>query len=197
MVVGGRSCSLPGDLGVSRHAFLGDHACLACLYLPEGRRKNKDELVAEAIGLPEALIEVRVLLYSGEPVGRAFIERIAAALRVPIEPLLPFQDRPLQDFYSEAICGGIVLSLGGTPGSARHADVVPMAFQSALAGILLAAELVAHADGLKEVPPPTTTKIDLTRPLGRELSVPAAKYHSGRCICQDEDYASSYRAKYA
>lgn len=186
----------PGDFGISRHAFLGAHACLACLYLPDEKRKNEDELVAEAIGLPEALQEVRRLLYTREPVERRFIERIAAALEVPVDPLLSFEGRLLKDFYTEAICGGIVLRLGGTFGADRHADIVPMAFQSALAGVVLAAELLAHASGLKEAPPPVTTKIDLLQPLGCELSVPAAKHHSGRCICQDEDYISVYRAKY-
>jgi len=36
----------PGDLGISSHDFLGG-ACLACLYLPDGRTPNQDEVVAK------------------------------------------------------------------------------------------------------------------------------------------------------
>ena len=71
-----------------------------------------------------------------------------------------------------------------------------MAFQSALAGIMLVAEVVAHAGGLKPAPQPATTKIDLLRPLGKYLNIPAQKHKSGFCICQDPDYISAYKKKY-
>jgi hypothetical protein len=184
-----------GDLGVSRHSFLGDQACLTCLYLPEGPQKHEDQLIADAIGLPGALMEVRQLLHTGAPVGRDWIDRIAAALGTVVEPLIRFENRPLRAFYSEAICGGLVLSLGGT-GAITVSAAAPMAFQSALAGILLAAELVANAAGYKYTPPPATTSIDLLRPLGQFLSLPHKKHVSGGCICQDPDYLDAYRAKY-
>ena len=66
-----------------------------------------------------------------------------------------------------------------------------MAFQSALAGILLAAELITDAGGLRSVQPPAQTEIDLCRlAIGGDtvvrLNTPAAKNFSGRCICQDD-----------
>jgi len=50
-----------GDLGVSRHNFLSPEACLACLYLPDRKIPDEDELVAKAIGLPQSIMEVRVM----------------------------------------------------------------------------------------------------------------------------------------
>ena len=185
----------PGDLGISRHDFL-NRACLTCLYMPDGPGKNEDEMVAEAIGLSDALMEVRQLLATAGPVESPLLERIADALGVPIEPLLRFEGAPLRAFYAGAICGGLVLALGGRGNGAVPQEAVPMAFQSALAGILLASELVAHAGGLRASPSPTTTKIDLLRPLGQHLSMPTAKSPTGRCICQDEAYITRYRAKY-
>jgi hypothetical protein len=184
-----------GDLGISRHDLLGDRACLACLYLPEPASRNEDQLVAEAIGLPERLMEVRTLLYTGAPVGEETIRHIAAALAVPEEPLLSYAGRPLRDFYSEAICGGVVLRLQGG-GDRRGGTEVPMAFQSALAGVLLAVALVGEAAGL---PAPVGTKvvIDLLRPLGQHLAVPVAKHPSGRCICQDQDFKAVFRRRHA
>lgn len=185
-----------GDLGISRHTLLGDRACLMCLYLPDQDRPSADQVVAEAIGLPEAREEVRYLLYTGSPVTRALLERAAAALRVPLEPLLLFEGQPLRSFYTQAICGGVVLRLGGTQGNAHQAEAVPLAFQSALAGIMLAAEIIAHAGNVKAGPLPVATKIDLLRPLPVYLSYPARKHPSGRCICQDADYVAAYQTKY-
>ena len=186
----------PGDLGVSRHGFLGDDACLTCLYFPNEMGKHLDQIVASAIGLPEAYLEVRALLHTNAPIGRDLVMRAASAMGVPLEPLLPFESEPICVFYARAICGGAVLRLGGTVGGSHRMAAVPLAFQSALAGIMLAAELVAHAGGLRSVAFPATTKIDLLRPLGSHLSLHIRKHRSGYCICQDKDYIKAYREKY-
>lgn len=186
-----------GDLGVSRHEFRGEQACLMCLYLPEGKQKDEDELIAEAIGLPQAKMEVRQLLHTGQPVGSAWIERIAGARGVPVEPLLPFADKSLREFHTGAICGGLMMKLGGSSNGEARAEV-PMAFQSTLSGILLAGELVARAGKLRPQLPLVATRIDLLRPLPHSpyLSQPHSKHRSGRCICQDADYIGRYEAKY-
>lgn len=182
------------DLGVSRHTDFLDAPCLACLYLPDGEAPSQSRLIADAVGLPEAEGEFRALLYLRTPVDRALLERIAKAKGVPLEPLLDYEGRPLQDFYSRAVCGGVLLHLGATAGAAS-VDA-PLAFQSALAGILLAAEVVIDAANLRPTPTPTTTRIDLLRPLTPVLSFPEKKHRSGLCICQDGDYRSAYAAKY-
>lgn len=183
----------PGDLGVSRHDFLSDDACVTCLYLPDKEVPSDDILVAQALGIPEAKDDIRVMLFTGAPINRAFIEHVATALDVPVEPLLRFEGQPVRTFYAGAICGGVVLGLGG---STRQRVEAPMAFQSALAGIMLAGELVAHAGGLRTERMPVTTKIDLLRPIGDYLSYPAKKHASGRCICQDPDYIAAFQEKY-
>ena len=177
------------DLGVSRHVdFLGT-ACLACLYLPSGEAPHESLLVAEAVGLPEP--EVRILLYSRTPVDQPILERIAEAMGIPVGPLLQFAGRPLQEFYSGAVCGGVLLRLGAHGGPSAD---VPLAFQSAMAGVMLAAEIVADSVGSRSVA--TTTRIDLLRPLASFLAFQEQKHFSGRCICQDEDFRSVYSVKY-
>lgn len=183
----------PGDLGLSRHAFLGDGACLACLYLPDRKLKDRDELVAEAIGLPQERQRVRHLLYTNEAIGRPLLESITAALGVPIEELLSFAAQPLRVFYQEALCGGIVLRLGG---GAMPPVEVPMAFQSAMAGIMLAAELVTHGSGLNEEAFGTVVRLNLLRPLQSYLAFRTKKAPGGRCLCQDSDYSARYRGKW-
>jgi hypothetical protein len=71
-----------------------------------------------------------------------------------------------------------------------------MAFQSALAGIMLAAEIVKFAGGARPAENAVSTKIDLLRSLGGILSQPEAKHPSGRCLCQDGDYLRAYKEKY-
>jgi hypothetical protein len=186
----------PGDIGVSRHAFDDESPCLACLYLPSGVVPSEDQVVADTLRLQgqPALMRVRALLYDGSPVGEDFAREAAAAMGIDPEALLPFAEMPLRMLYREALCSGIVLRLGGHAG-APLAEV-PLAFQSAMAGILLAAELVADAGGLRPAPLPATTRMDLLRPLGTVLAVPQRKSGSGTCICEDEDYTGRYREKY-
>jgi molybdopterin/thiamine biosynthesis adenylyltransferase len=182
------------DLGISRHGFDDDKACLACLYLPSVKFKNDDERVAEELRMPEARQEVRDLLQKGEGVSENFVQRVATAFSVPYAELQPLVGQPLLNFYQKAICGGMMIGLTGS-GNAGTA-VVPMAFQSALAGLGLAADLVKHAAGMP-IPSSTSTRINLLRPLAPVLADPRARDASGRCICSDRDFLDAYRRKYA
>ncbi|MGY3487872.1 hypothetical protein ACVW1C_005755 [Bradyrhizobium sp. USDA 4011] len=181
------------DLGVSRHGFADDGACLACLYLPTVAVKNEHERVAEELGIPDAHQEIRELLQTHQPVSEPFVRRVAAAFDVPYEALQMFVGQPVQAFYRNAICGGLMVSLTG--GSHAGTAVVPMVFQSALAGIMLAADLVKHAAGMQPAST-TTTRINLLRPLAPVLGDPRAKDTSGRCLCCDRDFLDAYRRKY-
>lgn len=182
----------PGDLGVSRHDFTSG-PCLACLYLPDGKVRNFSENVADALRLPE--MEIREKLHVGFRVDRVFLERVSETTGVPIDVLLRFERESLSAFYSKAVCG--TADFGTSRGGDRGAVAVPMAFQSAFAGVLLAAEIVADSSSLRTLPMQPVTKINLLKPLGRYLMEPTAKHHSGRCLCQDKSYISAYRLKYA
>ncbi|WP_213290038.1 E2 ligase fold family C protein [Bradyrhizobium sp. sGM-13] len=181
------------DLGVSRHGFDDGRACLACLYLPHGKVKDDDEKMAEELKMPEAQQEIRDLLQTNRPVDVGFVERVAKTFDIPSEALKEFVGQSVRSFHQRAICGGIVMRL--TDGAQPVRAVVPMSFQSALAGIMLAADLVKHASGLLNLQT-TSTRINLLRPLASHLHDPKAKDRSGRCICADEDFLAAYRRKY-
>lgn len=187
-----------GDLGVSRHEFLGDKACLACLYLPTGEQPHEDQLIARALKMPEEpqqlLHPLRELLVTGQAVGAEFVTDVARRLEIDPELLMPFADEPLRAFYVKAVCGGISMQADAAP-----LIEAPLAFQSALAGIMLAAELVATNGSLREASLPTKTIVNVMRPLGRRLSLNVAKPPEDatvRCICQDEIFVETYRDKY-
>ncbi len=185
-----------GNLGVSRHEFGGDAACLACLYLPTGKRRNEDEIVLEELGLPpERLMEVRSMLHIGLPVGDAFVREVAMRHGVDAAALLPFASLPLRAFRQKAICGNAIMAAP----DGRGADLeVPMAFQSALAGVMLAAEVVASAPGVRLAAPETRTVIDVMRKVPARITFPMRSPTNGvaRCICRDPDYVEAHRAKY-
>lgn len=184
----------PDDLGVSRHGFADGKACLACLYLPSGKVEDEDVRVARELGIPEAFMQVRILLATGAPVDGAFVATVAERLGVPFDALQPFVGQPLRTFYGRALCGGLVFRLTG--GARGDRATVPMAFQSALAGIMLAAELVKDAGGMAAAPT-VVTRLNLTRPLAQYLHDPRAPDRSGRCLCCDTDFVGTYRRKYA
>jgi hypothetical protein len=188
------SWTQPLDIGVSRHSFASEHACLCCLYLPIVGRKNRDEVVAEALGIPHLTLQVRDLLYRGRVTTEDLLRAIAAGLNIRVEDIQQFEGKPLIELYTQGVCGGVLLRLQSASG--RSSAEVPMPFQSALAGVLLASELVAHAAGLKTSPPPVTTRLNLLRPITNPQDMAEKKDPRGICICQDRDYIAQYQAKY-
>ncbi|MDP9412541.1 MAG: E2 ligase fold family C protein [Pseudomonadota bacterium] len=188
-----------GDLGLSRHGFGADCACLACLYLPSGKRRNEDEIVAEELGLGNEqaqLMRVRLMLHQGTPVDEPFVREIAAAAGVDVERLLPFVGLPLRSFRAKAVCGNALLR---APDGGGADTQVPLAFQSALAGVMLAADVVAERGGLRERRPPTKSVLDVLRPLPERPSfaIGASRNGPARCICRDPDWVDAYRTKHA
>lgn len=185
-----------GDLGISRHGFEGENACLACLYLPTGQRRSEDEIVTEELGFPQhERMSVRAMLHLGTPVDLEMAQRIARQVGVRPEILKPFAGLPLRSFRQKAICGNAIMRARDGGG----ADVeVPMAFQSAFAGIMLAAEVVVSACGIDRAEVEVRTVVDLMRKLPGRISSPARKGTTGpaRCICDDQDYIDAYREKY-
>lgn len=185
----------PGDLGVSNHSPFGDDgACVACLYLADGPRQNEDEIVAIALGVPGRVDHIRTLLHSGQPVDPGLLHEIAAGLGQPPERVMTFAGRPIRVLYVDGICGGALLPLGagGRPRDEVH---VPLAHQSALAGVLLAAAAVRQATA---GPPEVTsvTRVNVLRPVGVSLAQPTRRRDDRRCICDDRDFVDAYHAKW-
>jgi hypothetical protein len=143
-------------------------------------------------------MEIRTLLHTGGPLERPMLEAVAQGIGRPLEVLLPFERRPVRALYVEGFCGGGVIPLGEAGRLAPDAqDVhVPLAHQSAMAGVLLAGTLLRHAS--VGAPPVTMiTRLNVLRPVGELPTQPARAVHDGRCICEDDDFRAVYRAKYA
>ena len=183
-----------GDLGVSSHSFLGQDACLACLYLPTEKSKNEDQIVAEGLKIPQFQDRVRYLLGSAKATGKELCDAVATAWDIPAERLGPYVDRPIRDLWVEGVCGGGIIPLGAA-GAPPREQQVPLAFQSALAGILLAAETARHvltAGGQRKT---LVRRVDVLRPMGDSSPQPALKAGTGSCICEDSDFISGLYKK--
>ncbi|RYB88661.1 hypothetical protein EUA06_19370 [Nocardioides glacieisoli] len=146
------------DLGWSRHEEFSVKPCLACLYYPSRPRSHDHELIAEAVR--QTPLRVLAYLTYNLPIGYP-LPSVPAIAELPappdavrwtqvalIEDLLDdgvveqtqrneWADKTVGLLYRDGICAGGLLPVGDLPGEA----LVPLAHQSALAGILLAAEL--------------------------------------------------------
>ena len=184
-----------GDLGVSSHSFLGQDACLACLYLPTQKSKSEDQVIAEGLKIPQFQTQVRFLLGNGQATGKEICDAVASGWGIPTEKLDPYAARPIRELWVEGICGGGIIPLGEA-GPAPSELQVPLAFQSALAGVLLAAEAICDVltDGARRKT--LLRQMDVLRPLGELSPRPALKAGTGSCICEDQDFVAAYRAKY-
>lgn len=179
------------DLGISRHFDFDKDACLGCLYPPVAGIKSESLLIVESFGLPKEEVIIRQMLYNNDPIDENWINKIAEAKSMDKEVLLPYVNRPIRDFYTKVVCGGIML------GEVHKQAETPMAFQSALAGILLAAELIIENETLRLTPMDNVTKLDLLNPVKEYLNEMVLKPTGSKCICQDDDFKKRYQDKYA
>lgn len=177
-----------GDLGISDHHYRNG-ACIACLYLPTGKTRNQDEIVAAALQVPDQVFQVRNLLHLGTPVPTDLCDLIASKLGLERAQVRKYAAAGIRAMYVEGVCGGGLIPLGGhRPAAELH---VPLAHQSALAGVLLAARLIRRAVGLA----PDTTEV-MHLDVGHDpvpFSVqPAGKDPRGICLCQDPTFTDTY-----
>jgi hypothetical protein len=95
--------------------------------------------------------------------------------------------------YSAGICAAAAIPLAQL-GSLPREMHVPLAHQSALAGVQLAA---AWARALAEPEPATRVmRIDLMSEIGSVLTQPAQRDGSDRCLCSDPDFATRWEEKW-
>ena len=207
------------DLGVSWHEHFGAEPCLACLYWPTRARPSRLELIAEALGEHE--LRVSPYLQRGLPVGdvlpaemisatrgralppdvetwtqRALLDDVAQRRGIDPAELRQFAPGTVERLYRDGVCAGMLLGDGETE---RPREVaVPLAHQSALAGILLACTLVAaRADELRSHRPqgPTHARIDVLH--GGQRRLLRRRERTDGCLCGDERFMTSYAQRWS
>lgn len=178
-------------LGASWHVFSRDAGCLACLYHPHGMGLSAIDQAAKALGL--TVDRAAQLWVTKQPLSSDDIKVVSHTLGVTEHELAPWKRKSLGDIYTDVVCGAVPLNVKGV----TRVEMVPLAHQSTLAGILMATELIKRShpelsklaqdenlvswDNILQLPPTIWCK-----PRPREP----------RCICGDEDYQSAYKIKW-
>ncbi len=179
-------------LGASWHELTSDQPCLACLYHPRGPGRSHIQLVAEALGLPERC--VAQLWVRGAPLAKEDRKAVARHHDVPVERLEPWADKTIQEVYTAVACGEVALN----PDRTRRLETVPLAHQSALAGILMGVELLKRTSsdlGRMSQPENVIQWEDVLRPPPPVWTLRLAK--DPGCICSDPVYVARYRERWA
>lgn len=179
------------SLGASWHIFDREAACLACLYHPRQVGASATEQAARALGLTNE--RAALLWVTQEPLAEEDLAHAANSLGVESRVLEPWRGKHLGDLYTDVVCGAVPLDVAGV----GRLESVPLAHQSVLAGVMMAAELVKRSDPElfdRSQDAPLVTYEDIlaappclwTRPRPREAG----------CICTDADYQGRYAQKW-
>jgi len=207
----------PEDVGVSRHQDFGEAPCLACLGWPRHARASRSERIAQALGEDE----LRVVRYlaSGMPVGqplspeqlqptrrlplpdnanawteRSLLEDLIERYQLPRDRLNGLEHLPVDALYRDAVCAEMLIK--HTEKEVATDISVPLAHQSALAGILLTTWLVV--DRVPELqthrPHASQARYDVLR--GGEQIWPRNRERSAGCLCSDPDFITAYEQRW-
>lgn len=170
--------------GASRHSLDGGSACLACYYRPAKSPSGEDMDVART-GLDRA--KIRRAHEQNKPLDLASIRTMARKKRIPLRQIRHLADKPPEE-QLHGRCGAYYPrpGEGGAPTPAPH--------QPALAGILLAAQLVLEriAPGASALE--SLSDFDALRAPG-PLCLFESERHPG-CFCGDPAYRRAYRQKW-
>jgi hypothetical protein len=185
-------------IGITRHSNFVESACLSCDFIPKYEIESHSFSVAKNLKIPGEEPLIRELLYLNMPVDRKLIELIAEANSIEKDELLQYIGQNINIFYSTVVCGGILFSKSNSDGETIDIEA-PLAFQSALAGILLASELIISKLELRSIKFKNHTQLYPLFPIKKDINPnnhTMVKDRTGRCICNDEDFKMAYVNKW-
>jgi hypothetical protein len=143
------------------------------------------------LGLPHD--RVALLWVTHQSLSDEDIHTAAETLGVKDSVLEPWKGKSLGDLYTDVVCGAVPLDVTGV----GRVETVPLAHQSALAGILMAAELLKRTQSelaALSQSEPLISWDDILRAPPTVWGKPRAREKG--CICGDSDYQGVYRKKW-
>ena len=196
------------DLGWSRHEQFGDRPCLACLYYPDRVRPSEHELISQALDQPQ----LRILAYltyniaigyplPGVPTVAdlsppdgferwtqvSLLEDLISAGVVGETERSQWGNSTIGNLYRDGICAGGLLPVGDLAGEV----IVPLAHQSAFAGIMLVAEVIwastPHLAGQRDTS--IEHRYDVLRGFPQISARP--RQRTPNCFCSDPVYLAA------
>lgn len=185
-------------LGISRHYDFDKETCLVCTYMPSGKRKSYSQEVSDNLNLPQLERQIRDYIFYNKNADDQLLGWVAQANGIEFSALEQFRGVPVQEFYSRVVCGGALIELRNGNTVVEHVEA-PLAFQSAMAGILELAEAVIDKAGLRKEKMPTKTQFYPLEPVKSVVNPynhGFVKDTTGRCICADKDFIAAYKTKW-
>lgn len=178
-------------LGASWHRLGNGAACLACLYHPHGQGVSATEQAARIFGFSKE--RAAQLWVTRNPLSDSDIRAAAESLAISTDRLRPWRGKPLGDLYTDVACGAVPLDVAGI----GRLESVPLAHQSALSGILMAAQLILRTNSRLQ----PRAHIEPLVSWDNILKQPPAQWLKPRaqepgCICTDPDYQTIYKKKW-
>jgi hypothetical protein len=183
-------------VGISRHFDFYNKACLACGLMPEQKTKNRSMEVSENLNIPQQERLIRDYLYQDKLVDKQLLQLVADANSIDLSELLQFEDMSMESFYSQAVCGGHLQFINN---SSQSIEIeAPLSFQSTLAGILLASEMILYRLGARSLKFYNQTHIHPLSPISEynPYNHTLGKNKTGKCICNDEVFRKNYLNKW-
>lgn len=193
-------------IGIASHTNFIKAPCLACGYIPSDKERNFTEEVAQNCNIPNHSNFVKDYLnlnisvesiYNNNTVS--LLDVISTTNGIDRKQLNQFHGKTISEFYSEFVCGGISLSLSTVNHQVMSNVDAPLAFQSAMAGILLACRIVTDAASLSRESLKQQTHIHPLNTFNRfnPFHHNLQKDNSGKCLCSDSTFIERYKAKWA
>lgn len=206
------------DLGWTRHERFGEDACLACIYWPSQREASWTDQVARSLGMEADGKRIALYKVSGIGIGeplppailasngvapelaaqwgqKSLLDDLTEAFGLSEQVKSEWCDKDIDAVYSEGLCGGRLVEV--LDRGKNELLLVPLAHESVLAGVMLAASVIAaHHPELRDVRHPDT------KGAVRLSGAPSLPYTSAparldECICSDPAFTGHYHESWA
>jgi hypothetical protein len=183
--------------GISRHFDFTKGACLACLYMPTQVEKSKLVIMVEELNMKGFENLIYEYMKEGKLLDDKFLNVFCSKNQIDIKDLNVYKHKPLADFYIDMICGFKLIKLQGEGQRASQIDA-PLSFQSCMAGVMLAAEIVLESmeitrEGVRDV---TQWQVLEDVNADNPSHYTYLKNIGANCICGDPDFQTVYRSKW-
>jgi hypothetical protein len=152
---------------------------------------SQTELAAQALGIPHD--QLAMLWVTEKPLEVDVIKTVETHLGLSMGQLADWTGKRVQDVYSGVICGQVGVDFSGL----GRVATVPLAHQSVLAGIFMAAELVKRSDPALESRSQAEPLIiwdDVMRTPPKYWATMRAK--EPECFCNDLIYKKIFSEKW-
>lgn len=187
--------------GITRHFDFNKEVCLSCIYVPFNVEKSKLQKMIEGIGLnfndQNHINFTFHYMKETNLIDDKFLNIFCKENNLLIDEYERYRGRTLGELYTDIVCGVKAIEFNKANRQAENMDV-PLSFQSCMAGIILAAEIIIESISKEDESVFTSTSFEVLKPISNQNPnhVNRLKNENGNCMCGDIDYQTIYKEKW-